>query len=460
MPVLPRKNPVDNRNPIRVPATKVDEHQKADKHFGAIEDHGVVATAPTPLPDDNKFHIWTISDTVYGYVNGVTEILWPNSRLLDSDSLAVNVESTTTETAIYSGTVAANIMGTEGGVELNVFGDMLKNAAGTLTWKVKLGATTVLTSNARTWDSIATERYKWALRVMVVNAGATNSQKVGATFLLDQAGTSITFPMNRQSDAPALNGQGTGYGTAAEDSTAALAFVVTVQWSASSASLSLRKELALLERIGGTASAGGGGVAAHALLDGGTAHSDSAADGVTRGSLIYGNATPAWDELVIGAANTYLKSDGTDVAWATIPSGGGSPGPPGEDGEPGPMGPPGPAAPFATMISIELTNLAQGSDKVLFTFPKGSSAYYTLAISAQATPTVQHSFTFMKNGSIISAGAAVTMTTSGTLWTTSLAAFSFAPGDVFSVRHDTNAQDSDESSSHTDEGGRIQAHIY
>lgn len=56
--------------------------------------------------------------------------------------------------------------------------------------------------------------------------------------------------------------------------------------------------------------------AAHAILDGDT-HSDSVADAVTRGSIIYGNATPKWDELVIGAADTFLGSDGTDLSYRT-----------------------------------------------------------------------------------------------------------------------------------------------
>ncbi|TET16397.1 MAG: hypothetical protein E3J81_03170 [Dehalococcoidia bacterium] len=63
--------------------------------------------------------------------------------------------------------------------------------------------------------------------------------------------------------------------------------------------------------------AGGGGGAAHAVLDGST-HNDSVADAVTRGSIIYGNATPKWDELVVGAAGKVLKSDGTDIAWGDI----------------------------------------------------------------------------------------------------------------------------------------------
>ena len=52
----------------------------------------------------------------------------------------------------------------------------------------------------------------------------------------------------------------------------------------------------------------------HEILSG--THSDSTAAGVSRGSLIYGNATPKWAELTVGAANRILHSDGTDVAWA------------------------------------------------------------------------------------------------------------------------------------------------
>ena len=52
------------------------------------------------------------------------------------------------------------------------------------------------------------------------------------------------------------------------------------------------------------------------MLDGGTSHSDTATDSVTRGSIIYGNSSPAWDELAIGSDNQVLRSDGTDLAYA------------------------------------------------------------------------------------------------------------------------------------------------
>ena len=60
-------------------------------------------------------------------------------------------------------------------------------------------------------------------------------------------------------------------------------------------------------------------VAAHALLDG-TVHTDTATATVTRGSMVYGDSTPEWNELVIGVSNTFLKSDGTDPAWTSIVS--------------------------------------------------------------------------------------------------------------------------------------------
>ena len=53
------------------------------------------------------------------------------------------------------------------------------------------------------------------------------------------------------------------------------------------------------------------------LLDG--IKADTVAQTVTRGSLIYGNSTPKWDELVLGAANRVLWSDGTDISWSASP---------------------------------------------------------------------------------------------------------------------------------------------
>lgn len=67
---------------------------------------------------------------------------------------------------------------------------------------------------------------------------------------------------------------------------------------------------------------------AHAIL--GPHHSDAATDAVSQGSLMYGNATPAWDELIHpGAANRVLQSSAAEVVWSanavTFPTAGAVP---------------------------------------------------------------------------------------------------------------------------------------
>lgn len=55
-----------------------------------------------------------------------------------------------------------------------------------------------------------------------------------------------------------------------------------------------------------------------ALLDGGTVHTDTTNSAVTRGDIIIGNSTPAWDDLAIGTLlnpKRVLSSDGTDPSW-------------------------------------------------------------------------------------------------------------------------------------------------
>lgn len=55
--------------------------------------------------------------------------------------------------------------------------------------------------------------------------------------------------------------------------------------------------------------------APHALLS--ATHTDTLASAVSRGSLIYGNSTPAYAELAVPGSPSILHSDATDVAWLT-----------------------------------------------------------------------------------------------------------------------------------------------
>jgi hypothetical protein len=57
--------------------------------------------------------------------------------------------------------------------------------------------------------------------------------------------------------------------------------------------------------------------APHNLLDG-AVHPDTVAQAPSRGSIIYADATPDWNELVVGAADQVVISDGVDIAYGYI----------------------------------------------------------------------------------------------------------------------------------------------
>jgi len=57
-----------------------------------------------------------------------------------------------------------------------------------------------------------------------------------------------------------------------------------------------------------------GNTTQHNILS--SSHADAATDAVTRGSIIVGNATPAWDELVHPGTAYHLQTDPTDVVWS------------------------------------------------------------------------------------------------------------------------------------------------
>jgi hypothetical protein len=65
-------------------------------------------------------------------------------------------------------------------------------------------------------------------------------------------------------------------------------------------------------QIGGTTGYSSGG-SSHNLLS--ATHTDTVTNTVSQGSLIYGNNTPAWDELTIGATDTFLKETSGAPAW-------------------------------------------------------------------------------------------------------------------------------------------------
>ena len=93
--------------------------------------------------------------------------------------------------------------------------------------------------------------------------------------------------------------------------------ITTNQFSVNSKTCSGTDKISAVNNVTGTVTCttdtSGGG--SNALLDG-SVHTDTTAQTVSRGSLITGQGgSPTWNELVIGGAGTFLKSDGTDVSW-------------------------------------------------------------------------------------------------------------------------------------------------
>ncbi len=57
----------------------------------------------------------------------------------------------------------------------------------------------------------------------------------------------------------------------------------------------------------------------HGLLS--ATHTDTLPSSPVRGGLVYGNATPAWAQLPVGAVGTFLESNGSDVSWRLVVAG-------------------------------------------------------------------------------------------------------------------------------------------
>lgn len=167
-------------------------------------------------------------------------------EILDRDLSQIEVVDDTAETSIYSHSIDANILGATGGIRLTLGGDYLNNSGSTrgLILRVKLGATTALLSNSFN-SLVSADRRQWSLMVLFLNSAAA-VQKWNASFVMSRA-AAATFSIGA---AVTDDGRiGAGVADSTEDTTGALVLDVTIDHSVAHASLSLRKELALLELI-------------------------------------------------------------------------------------------------------------------------------------------------------------------------------------------------------------------
>lgn len=170
-------------------------------------------------------------------------------EIINRDVAQDEVVNSSSEESVYSHSIPANTLGSDGGFRLTLGGDYFNNsgATRTLVIKVKLGATTVFTSNAFNLLAVATHRRGWHLEVLCMNASAAVQDWL--TWLgISPAVTNSLKVMNIGAGSDSVT-IGEGVGTSTEDTTGALTVDVTMQHSAAHASLSIRCEVALLELI-------------------------------------------------------------------------------------------------------------------------------------------------------------------------------------------------------------------
>lgn len=161
---------------------------------------------------------------------------------LDKIHATTTVADTVTETDLYRETIGAGAIGAGNILDLLVFGDYLNNSGSTvnLTLRIKLGATTVITTNAMALTTGASRR-KFFLRVRLHNV-TTGTQRVHCQGELSQAGST---------DAVGGSAAFTivGYGTASEDTTAAKDLAITAEHGTAASTIDIQLHAACLEKV-------------------------------------------------------------------------------------------------------------------------------------------------------------------------------------------------------------------
>lgn len=169
------------------------------------------------------------------------------AMLYDKVVTELDIVSDNTEQTIYTKSIGARDLGLGGILRLTIVGDYFNNSGGTRTLhvKVKFGSTT-LYDDTTISIAAAAERYPVFWQIYLLNRGDAASQWLGGLLMIGNrpATTGIGELATDEIAANAPIG-----GTATEDTTSAKTFSVTVTHSASNASLSFRREVAILEMM-------------------------------------------------------------------------------------------------------------------------------------------------------------------------------------------------------------------
>lgn len=194
----------------------------------------------------------------------------------------------------------------------NTFGQLLQASASitasrTITFPAS-DADDVLVSRASA-DTLLTKTFGDFVVFLEVAAPSSPAADTVRLYAKDKAGTTELFYKNSAGTERDLSsGGGGGGGASAMD-------------DLSDVTLSSVADGEILVYDGGSSQwVNSATLPVHDLLS--ADHGDTTADTVVRGDIVTGQGgSPTWTRLAIGASGEYVRSDGTDVAWAVIDTG-------------------------------------------------------------------------------------------------------------------------------------------
>ncbi len=163
---------------------------------------------------------------------------------LTSKLSTTTVNNTVTETDLVNFDVPANGLEIVGhSIRVIASGEFLNNTGGadTVTFRVKLGATTMLATAALSFNASANRR-KWFAEINLL-AEAEDTQRMTGTLLVSDADADSFADHGTDGQAA------TGYGTAAEVTSAALTFKITGQLGTANANLEVTCTMAQIELV-------------------------------------------------------------------------------------------------------------------------------------------------------------------------------------------------------------------
>lgn len=210
--------------------------------FSTLDVSGIITLNARP-------YTWPASESSGGVLqtDGSGALTWTVSGLvqaLDKSLTEQSVSNTTSETSIYTPTIAANTLVAGKALRLRVTGNLANTSGGAVnvTVKIKLGGTTIFNSGLTSIGngfSIA----PFVIEALINANNATNSQRAFAVWQYPTANTS-----DGGANTPVAASQG-GHSSLAVDMTSSQTLDVTVTWASAATTITVKRWAAILELV-------------------------------------------------------------------------------------------------------------------------------------------------------------------------------------------------------------------